>query len=61
LQSNPDGSLTIYVQHAPPVADKRTNWLPAPKGEFELFLRAYGPKDDILNNVWSASPVLRAN
>jgi hypothetical protein len=61
LQSNPDGSLTIYVQHAPPGADKRTNWLPAPKGEFELFLRAYGPKDDILNNAWSAPPVIRAN
>jgi len=47
-----DGSLTLYVQHERPAADKVANWLPAPADEFELFLRAYWPKEDILKNKW---------
>lgn len=35
-----DGSLTLYVQHERPAADKVANWLRAPKGDFELFVRA---------------------
>ena len=31
LKYNPDGSLTIYVQAAPPSEAMRSNWLPAPK------------------------------
>lgn len=36
-----DGSLTIYVQADPPSETQRANWLPAPKGDFTLYLRAY--------------------
>src|SRR6476619_8259046 len=40
-----DGSLTIYVQSdAPAGAVQRANWLPAPKGDFSLYIRAYWPK-----------------
>src|SRR5262245_12324335 len=40
----PDGSLTIYVQADPPPEAQRANWLPAPVGDFSLFMRAYWPK-----------------
>jgi hypothetical protein len=60
LKFNDDGSLTIYVQNASPGADKQANWLPAPKGDFELFIRAYGPQYAILNNSWDPPPVFKA-
>lgn len=47
-----DGGLTIYVQKDSPGADKESNWLPAPEGPFFLFLRAYLPGDDIVNQTW---------
>jgi hypothetical protein len=59
LKLNDDGSLTIYVQSKPPSVDKRTNWLPAPTDDFELFLRAYGPQAAIMENKWAPPPVQR--
>jgi hypothetical protein len=56
-----DGSLTIYVQNKRPSESKAANWLPAPKGEFELFLRAYWPDDAIMNGQWAPPPVIKAN
>jgi hypothetical protein len=53
-----DGSLTIYVQNSEPKGDRAKNWLPAPKGNFELFLRAYWPKAEILENKWAPPPVV---
>ena len=45
LKPTADGSLTIYVQpDAPTDAVQRANWLPAPKGNFSLYVRAYWPK-----------------
>jgi hypothetical protein len=61
LVYGPDGSLTIYVQHTQPKGDKAKNWLPAPKGKFELFLRAYWPKAAIMENKWSPPPVTKTN
>ncbi len=40
-----DGSITIYVQHQVPTAEKIANWLPVPKGSFNLMLRIYGPQN----------------
>ncbi|WP_367345966.1 DUF1254 domain-containing protein [Stenotrophomonas bentonitica] len=60
LALNADGSLTLYVQHARPADDKASNWLPAPTGDFELFMRAYGPQKAILDNSWAPPPVERA-
>ena len=40
-----DGSLTIYVQKDQPDADQVSNWLPAPDGDFSLYIRAYWPLD----------------
>ena len=59
LKFNPDGSLTFYVQSDPPLPGQRNNWLPSPKGEdFSLFMRAYWPKDEVLNGSWTPPPVM---
>jgi hypothetical protein len=57
LKPNADGSLTIVVQHDAPAADERANWLPSPPGKFSLYIRAYGPKAEILNGAWTPPPV----
>jgi hypothetical protein len=55
-----DGSLTIYVQaDAPTDAVQRANWLPAPKGDFSLFGRAYWPKAPVLDGSWTPPAVQR--
>ena len=49
-----DGSLTIYVQaEAPTDPAQRANWLPAPKGDFSLYVRAYWPKAEITEGSWT--------
>ena len=43
LKKNPDGSLTIYIQHESPGKDRETNWLPAPAGPMFVVMRLYWP------------------
>jgi hypothetical protein len=45
LRKDPDGSLTIYIQHESPGPDKESNWLPAPDGPVYLMMRLYWPKE----------------
>jgi hypothetical protein len=40
LRLNSDGSLTVYASARAPTHQRR-NWLPAPEGDFSLYLRAY--------------------
>jgi len=47
-----DGSLTIYIQHESPGSEKESNWLPAPKDEFLLIFRTYGPSENLINQTW---------
>lgn len=55
-----DGSLTIHVQaEAPDDPDRRANWLPAPKGDFSLYVRSYWPKTEITEGSWTPPPVLK--
>lgn len=54
LVPNPDGSYTVYIQNESPGMDKEANWLPAPKGPFQMVLRLYWPKPDALNGTWKA-------
>lgn len=44
LKKNPDGSLTIHIQHDSPGKDRESNWLPAPAGPMFVVLRLYWPK-----------------
>ncbi len=59
LKFNKDGSLDIYIQHASPGKDKKSNWLPAPKGNFDMVLRLYWPKAEILTGDWNPPAVKR--
>jgi hypothetical protein len=57
---NADGSLDLYFQNESPGADKEANWLPAPKGAFNLLMRLYAPKSEALTGKWNPPPVTRA-
>ena len=52
LHANADGSVDIYVQHDSPGKDKESNWLPAPKDNFNVILRVYWPKQEMLERRW---------
>jgi hypothetical protein len=56
---NPDGSLDLYFQNESPGADKEVNWLPAPKGAFNLTMRLYGPMSEALTGKWSPPPITK--
>jgi hypothetical protein len=56
---NTDGSLDIYIQNANPGGGKEANWLPAPKGPFNLTMRLYAPKSDALTGKWNPPPVVK--
>ncbi len=54
---NGDGSLDLYFQSESPGKDLEANWLPAPKGPFNLTMRLYAPKPDALTGKWNPPPV----
>ncbi|PWT92941.1 MAG: hypothetical protein C5B56_01535 [Proteobacteria bacterium] len=63
LKYNPDGSLDIYLQADDPGLEKVSNWLPAPRDEFVLFLRLYWPRQrppSILDGTWKPPAVQKA-
>ena len=59
LVPNADGSVDIYLQNAAP-AGHESNWLPAPTGNFILWLRAYLPGAAILDGEYQVPPVVEA-
>jgi hypothetical protein len=60
LVPDPDGGYTIFIQNASPGIEKESNWLPAPKGPFQVVLRLYWPKPDALNGTWQAPKPVKA-
>jgi len=56
-----DGGVTFYIQNESPGKDKEPNWLPAPKGPFQIAMRLYWPKEEALNGTWKAPPLQRLN
>lgn len=59
LKFGTDGSLTLYVQNSSPGAENESNWLPAPKDDFSLYIRAYWPKSPITDGSWIPPAVKR--
>ena len=62
LQPDPDGGLTIHIQHeCPRAAAAQANWLPAPRDGFYLCLRAYMPREEFLDGRYRLPPLVRAD
>jgi hypothetical protein len=57
LVPSADGSVDIYIQNAAP-AGHGSNWLPAPSGNFILWLRVYLPGKAILDGQYKVPPVV---
>ncbi|WP_256177079.1 DUF1254 domain-containing protein [Kitasatospora aureofaciens] len=58
LVRDPDGGLTLYVQHKRPAdAQHSANWLPAPDGPFTVIIRIYGPDVAVLDGRWQLPPL----
>jgi hypothetical protein len=52
LNFDPDGSLTIHFSHAAPDPDKPQNWLPVPADSFNLVMRLYWPRKEVIDGTW---------
>ncbi|MBO3273990.1 DUF1254 domain-containing protein [Pseudomonas schmalbachii] len=59
LASNADGSLDLYIQAESPGADKEANWLPVDKAPFNLLMRLYSPRGEIIDGSWTPPAVVR--
>lgn len=55
------GAYRVLVQHRPPEGDDRSNWLPAPKGPFQLVLRLYAPKEAAIDGTWQPPAIKRTD
>ncbi len=52
LKYGEDGSLTLYVGNENPGVENESNWLPAPEGEFSVYIRAYWGQEGITKGTW---------
>ncbi|GAB2745347.1 DUF1254 domain-containing protein [Nocardioides pakistanensis] len=59
LRLDPDGGLTLHLQHDSPAEDLQANWLPAPPGPFLVAMRCYWPAEEALDGTWKAPPPQR--
>lgn len=57
---NGDGSLDLYFQNGSPGGDLEANWLPAPKGPFNLTMRLYAPRAGALTGKWNPPVVVKS-
>jgi hypothetical protein len=59
LESNADGSLSVYMARDLPAGVPVANWLPIPRGPFNTMLRVYGPEGSIADNPYVPPPIER--
>ena len=59
VRAEPDGTLEIFIQHDDPGPERRSNWLPAPAGGFNLVMRLYHPKPAVLDGTWTPPALVR--
>jgi hypothetical protein len=60
IRAAPDGTLEIFIQRDDPGPERRSNWLPAPAGRFNLIMRLYHPKPAVLDGTWAPPALVRA-
>jgi hypothetical protein len=58
LHPDPDGGMTLVLQHDRPGDEGVLNWLPAPVGGFCLTFRTFGPGRSAVDGEW-APPAVR--
>lgn len=59
MRYDKDGGLTLYLQADPPTKKLSGNWLPIPRGPFNLFLRAYLPGEALMRQDYVPPAVRR--
>ncbi|MBN9017111.1 MAG: DUF1254 domain-containing protein [Rhizobiales bacterium] len=59
LKRDPDGGITLYLQHDSPGADRESNWLPAPQGPFLAVMRLYWPEQAAVDGKWKSPPLTK--
>lgn len=59
LTKNKNGSLSIHIQPEKPPNIPIANWLPCPRGQFNLMLRVYGPEGSVANDTY-IPPAIKA-
>ena len=57
LKAGADGSIELYFQNENPGPARESNWLPAPKGPFNVVMRLYAPRTEALTGKWEPPPV----
>jgi hypothetical protein len=61
MTPDPNGGLTIDLQHQPPAPERLANWLPCPPAPFGLTFRTYLPGEAIRSGTWMPPPVQPRN
>jgi hypothetical protein len=59
LVYNTDGSITVYLAQQLPAGVPYANWLPIPKGAFNIMLRVYGPEGKVAHNAYIPPAIRR--
>ncbi|WP_447740431.1 DUF1254 domain-containing protein [Pseudomonas laurentiana] len=59
LTRDPDGGITLYIQHQAPAKAQQSNWLPAPDGPFYVAGRLYWPQPQALDGRWQVPKIHR--
>jgi hypothetical protein len=57
MTPDPNGGLTIDIQHEAPAPGRIANWLPCPPAPFGLTFRTYLPSEAIRTGAWTPPPV----
>lgn len=61
LRRDPDGGLTLLIQHESPGPEWESNWLPAPDGPFYMGLRLYWPGVEAQDGTWTIPPLVQVS
>jgi hypothetical protein len=58
LEYRADGALTLYVSAKTPGQEKESNWIPAPEGDFSLYIRCYWGQEPVLDGTWTPPRII---